>query len=344
MPIRSRTPTVRRRASALVVLVALACAGCGSSARHTATDAPARASASASATSSPTTTDTTTTSTSSTASLPGTGKPAVTIGDKNFTEQFVLGQLYLQALEANGFTVQLNQNIGPTDVTLQALASGRLAMYPEYLNIFNSTVAGDPRSFRTQFGAYQAAERYAVAHGLALLNPTPFSDTEAIGVTVGYATMNHLRSISDLRRVADSLTIGAPQGSSGLSAAEQAYGFTPASVTPLAIGDQYPALDDGSVQAADVATSDGQLASGDYELLRDPRNVFGWGNAIPVVPTSVLSAEGPAFAITINRVSALLTDAVMRQLNQDVDISQQDPAAVAKQFLETHGLLTPLPS
>src|SRR6202035_1785437 len=73
--------------------------------------------------------------------LPGTGKPAVTIGDKNFTEQFVLGELYFEALRNRGFPVVLNQNIGPLDVTMRELQSGQLAMYPEYLNTWDSDVA-----------------------------------------------------------------------------------------------------------------------------------------------------------------------------------------------------------
>ena len=271
----------------------------------------------------------------------------MTIGDKNYTEQFILGALYQQALEAQGFSVDLNQNIGPTDVTLSALASGRLAMYPEYLNVFNSTIAGDQRHFRTSLDAYQSAQRYAFIHGLALLDPTPFSDTDAIAVTVGYALANHLNSIPDLRKVAPALTIGGPpqfqQSSEGLPAIEQIYGFMPATYKTLAIGTQYPALDDETIQAADVNTTDAQLASGDYRLLADPRDVFGWGNAVPVVSNQALMAEGPVFVSTINRVSALLTTSVMRQLDQDIDISQEDPAAVAKQFLETHGLVSPTP-
>src|SRR3954454_12372602 len=70
--------------------------------------------------------------------LPGTGKPSVTIGDKNFTEQFVLGELYYEALRNQGFAVQLNQNIGPLEVTLRELQTGQLAMYPEYLNTWDS--------------------------------------------------------------------------------------------------------------------------------------------------------------------------------------------------------------
>ena len=89
--------------------------------------------------------------------------------------------------------------------------------------------------------------------------------------------------------------------------------------------------------------TDGQLASGDYRPLGDPQHLFGWGNAVPVLTAKVIDAEGPAFADTIDRISALLTTPVMRQLNQAVDVAGQDPAAVARQFLETHGLIAPAP-
>ena len=267
----------------------------------------------------------------------------MTIGDKNYTEQFVLGELYSQALQAEGFSVQLNQNIGPTDVTVRALRSGQLGMYPEYLNVFNSSIARYRHSFRSRAGAYRAAERYALAHGLELLSATPFSDTDAIGTTVGYAQANHLRSLTDLPKVASQMTLGGPpesqQSSPGLATVEDAYGFTPQAFTPLAVGAQYAALNNGSVQAAEVQTTDGQLADGDYRLLSDPQNVFGWGNVVPVVSARALSAEGPAFAETIDRISAALTTRVIRALNQAVDISGQSPATVAHQFLVTHGLI-----
>lgn len=275
--------------------------------------------------------------------LPGTGRPAVTIGDKNFTEQFVLGELYSQALAAEGYTALLNRNIGPTEVTIQALESGRLSMYPEYLDTWNTAVAGDHHSFRTAYAAYQAAQRYALSQGLVVLDPTPFSDTDAIAVSFNYGTENGLATLADLRKVADSLTIGAApqfeQNPTGLPAAEQAYGFEPAGLKSLEIGNQYQALDQGAVQGADVNTTDGQLLTGDYRLLRDPSHVFGWGNVVPVVPARVLDAEGPAFESTIDKVSALLTLPVMRQLNAAVDISHEDPAVVARDFLMAQGLV-----
>jgi osmoprotectant transport system substrate-binding protein len=291
---------------------------------------------------------TTTTTTSSTSTLPGAGKPAVTIGDKNYTEQFMLGQLYLQALQAQGFTVTLNQNIGPTDVTLPALKTGALTVYPEYLNTFDSAIAGYRHGFRTRQAAYRAAQRYALAHGLSLLPMTPFSNTDAIAVTAAFAHDNRLRTIYDLRRVAGTMAIaGAPQfaqSGPGLPELSSAYGVTPEAFKALPVGAQYAALNTGSVQAAYVNSTDGQLASGDYRLLADHRRIFGWGNVMPVVSTKALIDEGPAFVATLERVSRMLTTPVMRQLNAAVDVAKQDPAAVAKQFLETHGLLEPLDS
>lgn len=321
----------RLNSTLAVALTTLALAGCGATAQKpkSATDGPVA----------------TTTTTTSTSDLPGNGKPPLVIGDKNFTEQFILGELYAEALTAQGYTVTVNRNIGPTEVTVQALESGRLAMYPEYVGVWDSAVAHYRHRFHTAVGALRAARRYAARNKLTLLDATPFSDTEAIAVTLAYADHNRLRSLSDLRRVASTMTLGGPlefeQRQSGLPAVEQAYGFAPAGFRPLDIGSQYAELDNGSIQAADVNTTDGQLGSGDYLLLSDPRQVFGWGQAVPVVPDKVIAAEGPAFAATIDQVTALLTRPTIRWLNDQVDVAHRDPTSVARQFLETHGIIPP---
>ncbi|HWF52341.1 MAG TPA: glycine betaine ABC transporter substrate-binding protein [Solirubrobacteraceae bacterium] len=330
-PIRSPTPWrgLPRDAVVLAALLALILAGCGAG---TAAPPPQ------------TTRESAETTTTAPVFLPGTGRPPVTIGDKNFTEQFILGELYGQALAAQGFTVTLNKNIGSTQVTTQALGSGQLDMYPEYVGTFDSAVANDTEIFRSEHDALAAAQHYADAHGLHLLRPTPFSDTDAIAVLSSYGAQHHLRLIADLGRLQSSLTLGAPPqfagSQSGLLGIQAAYGVTPAHVQPVAIGLQYQALENGSVQAADVFTTDGQLASGQYQLLRDPDRVFGFGNVVPVVTQGALLAEGPAFAQTIDSVSAQLTTPAIRQLNADVSLYNMTPASAAHQFLLTHGLIT----
>jgi osmoprotectant transport system substrate-binding protein len=293
-----------------------------------------------------------TTSTTTTAALPGAGRPVVTIGDKNYTEQFVLGQLYQQALQYQGFRVNITQNIGPPAVVRNALLKTHsLAMYPEYLDDFDQTIADLHRPFHSERTADRAAERWAVRHGLRLLAPTPFSDTSAIAVTDAYAAAHRLSTIGGLRRVGATLVLGGAEPfqtiRSGLPALSDVYGVIPATFRAIAVGSQYGDLDTGVIQAAYVNTTDGELATGDYKVLGDPRRIFGFGNVVPVISAAVLAQEGPAFAETIDRVDRTLTLSTMRALNSEVDstgATGATPASVATQYLQTHGLLSPLPA
>ena len=285
--------------------------------------------------------------TATTATLPGTGHPTVTIGDKNFTEQFLLGELYAKALAAQGFSVELNQNIGPTEVTLQALRTGLLDLYPEYLGTWDAAIAHVNRTFVHLSGALAAGSRFARRHGWRMLAPTAFDDVPAIVVTQVFAAAHHLRSDFDLARVAANIVFGgAPQFQTdprGLPLLEESYRFDALSYLPVALGEQYDALNAGSAQAVEGGTTDGALATGGYRVLADPLHVTGFGQAVPVVSAKTLRLEGPAFAATIDKVSRLLTDPVMRQLNAAVDLYHQDPASVAEQFLEANGM-APAPS
>ena len=329
----------RPLACAATALAAVTLAACGSS--GSASTAPPTSSA-------PSTTTTTTAATTTTP-LPGQGKPPVVIGDKNYTEQFVLGELYYEALQAQGFSVTIDQNIGATAVTMKALQIGQLHMYPEYLNVWNAQIAGYTRHFTTLYGphgAFEAAQNYALAHGLELLDPTPFSDTAGIAVTANFAGQNALGTIRSLGRVPTSVTLGGPpqfqhDPIAGLPALERAYDFIPGAYKSLEIGNQYKALDQDTVQAAYVNSTDGELTTSNYNLLSDPRKVFGIGNVVPVVSAKTLNEEGPVFAQTINKVSALLTLPAIRELNALVDLSGEAPAGVASRFLADHGLIPP---
>jgi osmoprotectant transport system substrate-binding protein len=308
--------------------IALGLAGCGGSSR------PAGGP--------PTGRGPTTTAAATTAALPGANRPQIVLGDKNTPEQFVLGELYVQALQAQGFQVSLDRNIGPPSVSLDALSQGSLDVYPEYLNVFNAQLVGDGDRFGSLRSAYAVAQTWAGEHDLELLRPTPFSDAGGLAVTTGFAGANQVRTMGDLRHVSSTLTIGAPaeftQGA--LPALERTYRFRPDGVTQLDIGAQYDALRLGEVQAAYVSTTDGELSAPGFVVLRDPRHVLGFGNVVPVVPQAVVKAEGPMFARTINRVDRLLTTNVMRQLNAEV-VVHGDPAIVARKFLQTEGLVAP---
>ena len=106
----------------------------------------------------------------------------------------------------------------------------------------------------------------------------------------------------------------------------------------MKIGTQYRALADGRAQLATVFTTDGNLSEGGFTLLADPKNIFGFQNITFVLRRFVLAREGPAFAATINSVSSKLSTQALRVMNAAVDLDQQSPAAVARQFLGANGL------
>lgn len=318
-------------AAAVAVIGAAVLAACGSS---------SSSSSSSATTSAPTTAATG--SPPAAASGPGVGKPAVTLGDKNFTEEYILGSLYAQALAAKGYKDVVKANIGSSEITYKALQAGQIGMYPEYTGTLLTAVAGVTAPPHTAQQAYTEAKAFAEKHGFTLLAQTPFYDSDALGVLKSYATAHGLKTISDLKKLGKSVKLGgAPEFATrleGLVGLKKAYGINPTFV-PLSIGLTYKALDSGQVQVSDVFTTDPQLTTGKYVILTDPKKVFGFQNVAPIVSKKVVAAEGPAFVETINKVSALLTTSAIQKMNAAVALDQQPYAAVARQFLQANGLL-----
>jgi osmoprotectant transport system substrate-binding protein len=284
---------------------------------------------------------TTATTTASTASGPGAGKPAVTIGDKNFTEENILGQLYTQALQAKGYKVTVKENVGSSAIIYKALTSGQIDMYPEYTGTLLSAIANQTKEPASATAAYEEAKAFVEKDGLTLLNYTPFYDSDALATLPSYASAHNLSSIADLKPLGKSVILGGPPEFAtryeGLVGLKQVYGVVP-TFKPIAIELSYKALEGGQVNTQVVFTTDGQLLSGKFKLLADPKHVVGCQNVAPVVKKSVLAAEGPAFEQTLNSVSALLTLHAIQQLNAAVSIDKQSAATVAHQFLVANGL------
>src|SRR3954469_11603238 len=124
--------------------------------------------------------------------------PVITIGTKNFTEQFILGEIYKQALEASGFKVQLKSDIGSSEIVDRALTAGSLDMYPEYIGVLLSEIAGVRERPRTPQAAYRRAKAFEEKRGFTLLAMTPFTDSNALGVLPKTADRYNLNTINDL--------------------------------------------------------------------------------------------------------------------------------------------------
>jgi glycine betaine/choline ABC-type transport system substrate-binding protein len=282
-------------------------------------------------------------STASAASKPGTGKPTFVLGDKNFPEEFTLGQLYAQALEAQGYTIKLKANIGSTAVAWKALTSGAIQGYPEYDGTLLANVAGITKNPPSSAAAVTQTRNYLTKKGYTFSNVTPFSDSDALVVTKAYARTNHLTQIGDLKKLGTTPILAgdspfATRNPDGMPGLKRYYGATP-TFKAVSIGDFYTLLDNGQANIIAGFTTDPQLASGKYVVLKDPKFIFGFQNVGLVASTSAVKAEGPAFMKTINKVNKLLTQKAIVALNAAVELDQQSPASVAKKFLQANHLL-----
>jgi osmoprotectant transport system substrate-binding protein len=266
----------------------------------------------------------------------------VVIGTKNFPEEFILGQLYKQALEAKGFSVGYKENIGSTELIQTSLTSGKINFYPEYTGVIVQDVFHHTSSGKTAHATWLLAKKLEAAKGYTVLNATPFFDTDVVAVTNATAKKYGLKSIADLKKVGSFKFGGFPEcktRNTCFVGYTKQYGITKATFTPLAGISAYAALDAGNILAADVFSTDPPLGKGSkYTVLADPKHVTGFQNVAPIVTTSVATSLGSKFTATVNAVSAKLTQNAIVAMNKAVIVDKQSAAKVAGAFLKANGL------
>ena len=268
--------------------------------------------------------------------------PTIVLGSKNFPEEYILGQLYKQALEAKGYKVSYKENIGSTEVIDVALESGKINVYPEYTGVIVQDVFHHALSAKTARGTYLLAKKLERKRGFTLFAPTPFFDTDAIAVTRATAKRYHLKTVADLRKVPGLTLAGLPEfrtRNTGLVGLKKIYKLRNVAFVPLAGISPYAALDSGKTKAADVFSTDPPLGGTKYVVLKDPKHLFGFQNVAPVVSTKLAKALGPRFEKTMNAVSAKLTQRAIVAMNKAVIVDKASPAVVAHAFLKVNHLL-----
>jgi glycine betaine/choline ABC-type transport system substrate-binding protein len=280
-------------------------------------------------------------------SNPKNGKVTITVGSKNFTEEFILGEIYAQALQAAGYDVKKQLNLGDSNIAVKALKDGQISGYPDYTaqvleQFFGLSLNQIPKSAQAQ---YQKAKSEFEKQGLTAFPPTPFADANALGTLKTTADKLGLKTISDLKGKSQNLTLyGSPECQQRLDCLvglEQGYGLKFKQFKPVDIGLRYTVLDKGQADLSILFTSDAQLTvnKNKYVLLKDDKKIFPAGNLIFITTQDEVKKAGPDYAKTIEQVQSGLTLPVMRELNARVDIDKQTPASVAKQYLKESGYI-----
>jgi osmoprotectant transport system substrate-binding protein len=273
-----------------------------------------------------------------------TGGATISVGSKDFAEQFILGQMYALMLEDAGFNVERRMNLGATPVAQAALENGDIDLYPEYTGTALITVLDLPVNSDPQEVYDTVSQAYQEQFNLAWLQPAPLNNTQALVITQEDAEQYGIETISDMVAQADELVMAGPdefqERSDGLPGLKRVYGeFDLEEYKAVGTGSlRYQALLNDDADIAVGFGTDGEISAFDLMVLEDNQNLFPPYQVAPVVRQDTIEAN-PQIRDALNTLSPVLTTEVMRELNYEVTGNQREPADVAREFLEQEGLL-----
>ncbi len=263
----------------------------------------------------------------------------ITVGSKAFTESELVSELYADALSRAGFHVVRKQDLSSA-VIYRATQTGQVDLYPEYTGTIVLAYLKKDASGKPAAAVARLAARGVKKLGLVTLTPAPADDRQGIAVRTVVAKRYHLKTISDLQRQASHLRF-VSQGefdkrSDGLPGMERVYGkFRFKRVTDYADGLKYRVLASGAGDVAPVSTTDGQLTSKQFTLLKDDRHLWPAYNLVPLANRKVIE-QHPKVARVLNQVDAKLTTATLIRLNRQVTVEGKNYRQVARAWVKKH--------
>ena len=275
-------------------------------------------------------------------SNPENNGKSVTIGSKNFPEQFILGEIYAQALEAAGYKVKKSLNLGDENVAFKSLRGGEIDAYPEYTGTSLSShlkvkVTEIPKEPDV---AFQQLVEMQKKNDVTPLPHTPFENTYRVGMLKETnEKLGGIKTISELKGKEGDLKInGYPeceQRPDCLLGLQDTYGLKFKEF--VASQDPYSILDSKKADVAMVFTTDAALTTDKYAILDDDKSLFPPYNVTLLIDSKKLQELGPDAQKTVENVQKGLTNEVMGELNSRVVLDKQKPDKVAADYLRESG-------
>ncbi|MDH3704928.1 MAG: hypothetical protein OES57_02610 [Acidimicrobiia bacterium] len=271
----------------------------------------------------------------------------ITVGSKDFTEQIVMGEILVQALEEYGATVNNQVNLGGTVVNREALLAGEIDTYWEYNGTgWTVHLEQEEPSFDAETLTADVAEKDLADNGIQWIGRSPFNDTYGFAASPALAEEN---GEFDLQAMADYLAANPdavlcletefPNRPDGLILFEEATGYTvpESQVNILETGVIYTETGDGNCDFGEIFTTDGRIASLGLSLVEDP-GVFIIYNLSLTMPDELYQANQADWDALVEAILAPLDEETMTELNRRVS-DGEDAAAVAADYLGTIGLV-----
>lgn len=268
----------------------------------------------------------------------------VRVATKNFTEQFILGEILAQTIEAKtSLKVERNFNLGTTEIAHLALICGQIDIYPEYTGTAYLTVLNKPYSGVSAEEIYrQVKADYLERFKVVWLAPFGFSNSQALAVREDFAKSLKLKNVSDLAPFMKNLVVGAPPEfvlrPDALPGLERVYGLRFREVKQFEPNLMYLALHDRQIDVIMASETDSRIPKYKLALLQDDKRLFPPYDVAPLVRAETLQAH-PELEPVLKILANILDYRIMQRLNYEVDIQKRSPAEVVRQFLREKAII-----
>ncbi|GFZ27676.1 glycine betaine ABC transporter substrate-binding protein [Lactobacillus corticis] len=260
----------------------------------------------------------------------------ITIGSKDFTESKIVMQIWAVALAREGYKIKTKPNIS-SSVIYQAIKTGQVDLYPEYTGTIAMNYLKADLSGKSSQEIAAIAKKGMRKVGLTVLKAAPANDSQGIVIKTSLAKKYGIYTLGDLQKKADKVRF-ITQGefnkrSDGLPGLATVYGkFRFKSSRIYDAGLKYQIMANNEGDAAPVSTTEGQLVSKDYLVLKDEKHFWPAYNLVPLANSSILN-KNPKIAKILNQIDQKLTTEVLRKLNKKVDVDGQDYQTVAQDWV-----------
>lgn len=269
----------------------------------------------------------------------------LTIGSKAYAEQLLLAEMTSQLLNENGFKAKKMTGMGGS-LLRQAMENAQIDMCWEYTGTSLVTY----NKITDRLGpeeTYERVKELDAKKNIIWLNPSEANNTYAVAVRRDEKNTSSLNTLSDLAQAYNdgsklkmATSAEFPKREDGLLGLQKTYDFKVGrrNLSPMHAGLVYQALRDGDVDVAMVFSTDGRIAAFDFKVLEDDRDFFPSYAMTPTVRKEILEAN-PGLEPLLNKLSAVLDDETMQDLNAKVAVEEISVEKVAKEFLTQHNLI-----
>lgn len=267
-----------------------------------------------------------------------TSNKTIRIATKNFTEQMILGEIMAQLIETKtDFKVERKFNLGSTDICQEALLQNEIDLYPEYTGT-GLFVVLKRKKFGTPKQIYDLVhDEYQKQFDIIWLKPFGFANNYALAVHEAYAKERGIKTVSQLKKYAPGLVLGAPaeytvRPDSG-ARLKKIYDIRFKHVREMQPTLMYEAIHQNQVDAITAFTTDGRIPTYKLRVLEDDKHAWPSYDAAPVIRGAFLRRY-PEVGEVLNSLAGKIDAATMQDLNYQVTLKKRPVAVVAREFLQ----------